>query len=893
MPDNLREKLQSTLGDAYTLERELGGGGMSRVFVAEDNAFGRKIVVKMLPSETAASVSVERFKREIKVVARLQHPHIVPVLTAGQIDDLPFYTMPFVKGESLRARLERSGEMSVNEALHVLRDVAAALAYAHGEGIVHRDIKPDNVILSGGVAVVTDFGVAKAVDVAATGSEQPSGMTSLGVALGTPAYMSPEQASADPRVDHRADIYSFGCLAYELLAGSSPFAGRSPQQMLAAHVTETPEPLIKRRPQVPPALSALVMRCLEKRAGDRPQSADDLLASLDGITTTPSGGTSPTAERLRSVRRVAPLKWIGAVALLAIALIGAQWWKNFTAVPPLTVGATTPIAIGPELELAPAISPDGKLVAYAARTSAGSRIFVRQIDGSRANMISGELPGNHGLPKWSPDGSRVSFAFADAIYIVPATGGSPRRAIDDGDTHSWSRDGKGIVYSTADRRFIRLQSLDGGTPRTLVDAKGTWLHSPVISPDGRILLYNEGRIPEFYNVSGNRIWSVAVAGGPATLLSDTLNVNLSPVWMPDGRSVLFLSNMGGTRDVYQLPVTGDGRPRGEATRLTTGLSSYWISLSADGSRLAYDVVRNFSNVYVAPFRGGTVNLADARPITDENQHIEGFDLSHDGQWIAYDSDRGGNFDIYKQRVSGGEPIQLTTNPANEFAPSWSPDDTELAFHSTRNGTRDIYTISAEGTAERQVTSGPDQDFSPDWSPDGRRLVYNELERADSNDVFTTARDRAGKWSPPTPISNRAGKTLQAAKWSPDGNFISAAVDFALVLFSADGGSRRMVFDPQPLGGIVIGTAWGRNSATVFAVVSQIRATEGAPSLPAQQAIGTLAVYAIPVAGGPARLVVADKPGERFARWEIAVDDKRLFFTRAAWESNVWMMSLKR
>jgi Tol biopolymer transport system component len=296
---------------------------------------------------------------------------------------------------------------------------------------------------------------------------------------------------------------------------------------------------------------------------------------------------------------------------------------------------------------------------------------------------------------------------------------------------------------------------------------------------------------------------------------------------------------------------------------------------------------------MAPFRGGTVNLAEGRPITDENQHIEGLNLSHDGQWIAYDSDRGGNFDIYKQRVNGGEPIQLTTNPANEFAPAWSPDDTELAFHSTRNGTRDIYTIGAEGTGERQVTSGPDQDFSPDWSPDGTRLLYTELERADFNNVFTTTRDRTGNWSQPTVLAPRAGKTVQSAKWSPDGKLVSAAVDDAIVVFSADGRSRRVLFDPKPLGGMALGTAWAPSSNTVFAGVRQIRTAEGASSSPTQPAIGTLTIYAIPAAGGPARVVVTDKPGERFARWEIAIDDKRLFFTRAAWESNVWMMSLKR
>src|SRR5215475_4883779 len=259
MPDALRDGLEAALGNAYRLERELGGGGMSRVFVADDAALGRPIVVKIVSGETAAGVSLDRFRREIQLAARLQHPHIVPLLTAGQVGDLPFYTMPFVKGESLRERLSRGGELSINEAVHVLRDVASALAYAHGEGVVHRDIKPDNIILSGGVAVVTDFGVGKAIEVAGQEAMHMSMVTSQGIALGTPAYMSPEQASADPQVDHRADIYAFGCVAYEMLAGASPFAGRPAPQTLAAQVQELPEPIVKRRSAVSPALGALIM----------------------------------------------------------------------------------------------------------------------------------------------------------------------------------------------------------------------------------------------------------------------------------------------------------------------------------------------------------------------------------------------------------------------------------------------------------------------------------------------------------------------------------------------------------------------------------------------------------------------------------------------------------
>ena len=288
---DLRDQLQATLGDGYTIERELGGGGMSRVFVATEHALGRQVVVKVLPSEMSGQVAVDRFKREISLAAQLQHPHIVPLLTAGASEGQPFFTMPYVKGESLRAQIAQRGELPVNEAMRVLREVASALAFAHDAGVVHRDIKPDNVLLSGGSAMVTDFGVAKAVSASTTVGG--SGLTSLGVALGTPAYMSPEQASADPTVDHRADIYSWGILAYELLTGSTPFSGRPAAAMLAAHTIESAEPIERRRPGVPPALATLVMRCLEKRASDRPQNANEVVRALDDMVT-PSAGLTPT-----------------------------------------------------------------------------------------------------------------------------------------------------------------------------------------------------------------------------------------------------------------------------------------------------------------------------------------------------------------------------------------------------------------------------------------------------------------------------------------------------------------------------------------------------------------------------------------------------------------------
>ena len=323
---DLRDQLQRTLGSAYTLEHELGGGGMSRVFVAEDTSLRRKVVVKVLPPELVAGVNVERFNREILVAAKLQHPHIVPVLAAGEMDGLPYYTMPFVEGESLRVRLARTNALSITDAVGVLRDVAKALAYAHERGIVHRDIKPDNVLVTGGSATVTDFGIAKAISASRTAAPG-STLTQVGTSIGTPAYMSPEQAAGDPDTDHRADIYSFGCVAYELLAGRPPFVESSPRKLLAAQMGERPKPIAELRPDTPANLADLTMRCLEKDADQRPQRASDLVRVLETVTST-GGGTQPAMPAVllggRGMLRKALLLYAGAfvaVAILAKAAI--------------------------------------------------------------------------------------------------------------------------------------------------------------------------------------------------------------------------------------------------------------------------------------------------------------------------------------------------------------------------------------------------------------------------------------------------------------------------------------------------------------------------------------------------------------------------------------------
>jgi tetratricopeptide (TPR) repeat protein/tRNA A-37 threonylcarbamoyl transferase component Bud32 len=354
-----QDRLQAVVGDTYRIIDELGGGGMSRVLLAEEVGLHRKVVIKVLPPEMTGSVNIERFQREIQLAASLQHPHIVQLLTAGAEGDLLYYVMPYIEGESLRGKLAREGSLPVGDVLRILRDVTDALAHAHDKGVVHRDIKPDNVMLSGKHALVTDFGVAKAV---AASSGKSSTLTSLGVALGTPAYMSPEQAAADPHTDHRADIYALGAMAYEMLCGQPPFTAPTPQAVLAAHVTEKPDPVEKYRSAVQPALSGMVMRCLEKLPADRWQGADEVLAQLE-VMTTPSGGMTPTSTTpvnavsvSQAVRRGHPVRVAALFGVVAAVILGLTYtvmfflglpdWVFLAAVVLLAVGLPVMITTG-------------------------------------------------------------------------------------------------------------------------------------------------------------------------------------------------------------------------------------------------------------------------------------------------------------------------------------------------------------------------------------------------------------------------------------------------------------------------------------------------------------------------------------------------------------------
>jgi serine/threonine-protein kinase len=290
----------SSLGEQYTIERELGGGGMSRVFLAEEKRLGRRVVIKVLSPELGAGVSADRFEREIRLAARLQHPHIVPLLAAGDVGGLPYYTMPYVSGASLRERMQ-SGPISPQEAQSILRDVAKALSYAHRQGIVHRDIKPENVLLSEGTAMVADFGVARAIHEATTLAGSTA-ITQMGTQIGTPGYMAPEQAAGDPDVDFRADLYAFGVMAYELLAGRHPFSERrTAHALIVAHMTETPSAITTHATNVTPSTASIVMQCLGKDPAERPDSASAVLAALESNAEPAPAHITPPAARTATV----------------------------------------------------------------------------------------------------------------------------------------------------------------------------------------------------------------------------------------------------------------------------------------------------------------------------------------------------------------------------------------------------------------------------------------------------------------------------------------------------------------------------------------------------------------------------------------------------------------
>ncbi|MDQ6717179.1 MAG: protein kinase [Gemmatimonadota bacterium] len=890
MANELQNQLQGILGEGYRVDRELGGAGMSRVFLVQDLELDRQVVVKVLPPDLAAGLNVDRFRREIQLAAKLQHPHIVPLLSAGAKGGLLYYTMPFIAGENLRARLMRLRELPVSDATRILREIADALESAHSQGVVHRDIKPENILFSGSHALVTDFGVSKALS-SATAESRIDGtpnLTSLGIALGTPAYMAPEQAAADPNVDHRADIYSLGVVGYELLAGRPPFTGMSPQMTLSAQVTQTPDPITNHRPNLSPALASAIMRCLEKHPSDRWQTAEELRTQLETIFT-PSGVTQPV--KVRAVFRWTPQRVMIAAAaagvLVAAVFLSTIAFKKDDA--SFSIGVTHQVTSAPGVEITPAISPDGKMVAYVASSPTGrAQIFVRQISGGRAVPLTDGMTDAQ-FPRWKPDGSALLYLGHDgANYTIPPLGGSPSALISGSapgpfGSCTWSPAGDRLACTSGRDGAIYVGDADGRNLKRITPTTRDLSHSPAWSPDGKRVAYVSGN-SEFLmwgstlgNLAGSSIWVVSAAGGDPQRITDENHLNTSPVWAADGEHILFVSSTGGARDIYSQRVRSSGKPDGAPARLTTGLNPHSISLSSDGHSLAYSVFTTTGNIWEAAINGTQpIQSSSMRQLTSGNQTIESMAVSRDEKWLAYDSNVNGNADIYRLSLDGGEPQQLTHDPADDFSPAWSPDGTQIAFHSFRNGNRDIFVMSADGSRVETVVATPRQERLASWSADGMSIAYVAMP----DSVMVVSRGTAG-WGKPRFLA-RGGAPL----WSPDGNWIAVSIagdinlDGGVLLIHPDGSGGRTV----PLKGhsalAIFGGVWSTDSR-LFYYCGTVQD-------------GTWFIGVVDFASGATKQLYhfAD-PLRQPYRGVIWVDSKNLFYTIGTRESDVWVMELNR
>ncbi len=717
MPSPL-SRLATALAGRYAIEREIGAGGMATVYLAHDVRHKRSVAVKVLRPELAASLGSERFLREIETAAGLHHPHILPLYDSGEADGLLYYVMPFIDGQSLRQRLVHEGELPIPDALRILRDVVDALTEAHTQGLVHRDIKPENVLLRGRHALVTDFGVAKAIS-EATGRQS---LTTAGVALGTPAYMAPEQATADPNLDHRVDIYAVGVLAYELLAGRTPFAGDSPQRILAAHLTEIPGPVSRHRQAVSPELEAVVMRCLAKMPADRWQSAEQLLGQLERLTT-PSGGVTPTntqplaAERAPDRMRVV-VRGAGALGLL---LLGAVVWLGVARREAERSKLVTPVQLTANPRensvTGAAISPDGKYLAFVDARG----INLQQLASNERHLVSLDVASTPTRAWWFPDGTQLLVLSAHpggavTLSAVSIFGGPVRRLADNVLTAGVSPDGKQIAFirglggTEQSFRELWVSGSSGEGARALARAdSGQSFWTLAWSPDSRAVAVGA------WGGAAMTIEIVpVVSGARRTLLSDSTLFQdwtgiLPFAWCGDGRLVYARRDGPGHQSTSNVWITDTdpalGVTKGEPRRLTqwSAANVRDLSVTANCAHIVALQVRNQADVYVGRLGATGTAFAEVRKLTLDEREDFPSGWSPDGRHLLVTSARMGEYAIYVQDPLGQpDALQLVARiPNEETGAVYAPAGDQLVFAHDSG----VSTIPVTGGGARLVVAG--------------------------------------------------------------------------------------------------------------------------------------------------------------------------------------------
>jgi eukaryotic-like serine/threonine-protein kinase len=868
--------LGSLLDAKYQLVEIVGRGGASTVLKGHDVRHGRLVAVKIIRSDTAHFGGPERFAREIAILAQLQHPHILPLLDSGLIDGQPYYVMPFVEGESLRDRLQREGRLAVQDVLRLVIEVCDALRYAHERGVVHRDIKPENVLLSGKHALLADFGVARDI-----GPRRDLRSTTAGLALGTPAYMAPEQAAADPAMDHRIDIYALGCVAFEMLTGGPPFVRNTPTALLAAHATETPADVSTIRPDVPPTVAQAITRCLEKHAADRWADAGELAEALE-MSVVRSGGLTPHPLPVRSSnrRRVA----IGVAAMVALAAAGYLALVRRQPIVAPAVTATKRLTSGEELELDPVASPDHRLVAYAAGRNGAMRIYVRQSNGDGEPIAVAEaIEANQRFPRWTPDGRFVLFQAGGSVVRVPALGGRVETVVEGDATRpaesiALSHDGRTLAF-TQDGALRLLDVESRGASRELL--RDGDAHSLAWSPDGSRIAFVSGN-REFAlsetllgNVAPAVLRVVDASGGPPRTLTDGKALAASPAWLSN-RAIAFVSDADGVRDVYVADASGGAES--PHPRLTTGMNAHSVAASADGRQIAVGVLVLTSNVWSVPIpSSGVSDMTHARQVTTGVQIIEDVDALPVIGLLLFDSNKSGNQDVYMQNAGSSAPTRLTYSDDDEFGPAWAPGGREFAYYAVTNGVRHVHVMGVGGSKSVQVTADSLQDQQPRWSPDGQKLLFYRRDGGGRDRLFVVGRRADSTWGPATQLLDGFAT---AGAWSPDGSLI-AYTDSAgrLLVVDSTGTQSRVVADAR-----TVGAARFKRPNWLTTEPAMLARTD----LPG----GLGGIWRVPLDGErPVEVIRFDDPARPVYRDDFTTDGSRVYFTVSSMLASVWIIDL--
>jgi len=709
-------ELKAAIADRYVLERELGAGGMATVFLAHDARHNRKVAIKVMHPELAALIGPERFLKEIETTANLHHPHILPLFDSGRVEVTVFYVMPYVQGESLRDRLDRESQLPVDDAIRIATEVASALDYAHRHGVIHRDIKPDNVLFHDGRAMVADFGIALAWS-----RGEGIRMTKSGVSLGTPQYMSPEQASGDHKLDPRTDVYALGVVLYEMLAGQPPFTGVTHQEVIVQVIGGDPRPVSQRRKSVPPRVDAAVTRALEKLPADRWQTAAEFARGLmdtGAYSGGPGRGLAATLSRSAT-------PWIVSLVLLC-----ALAWVALSRRPTRALGSG-PIRFNAELDagveptFTPIVrlSPDGRPLFVTAMVDRREEVLRRRFEQPRMEVIRGAGQGDQGTgnsrPFVSPDGRWIAYAKQGKLWKAPVDGGP---AIDlapaDWAGGSWGRNGR-LVYTRTYNTGLSIVSETGGdarvltTPDSTTGELGHWW--PQVLPDGDHVIFTAYRTP----LERATIEVLSISTGTRKVL---LTGGVNGLYVPTGHLLYGAGEAiwAVPFDLAKLAVTGPAVPVVDsvAVNATDGAAAFDVS---ENGTLAYLPVSSYiteSDLVLVDRQG---NETRALPASDRYNHPR---LSPDGRRIAVDiRSASSSGDVWVFPVGGSGGTRITAGGGRDFGAEWTPDGRELIYIN-ESPYFDLYRRAADASRPAQplLTGGHDHYPGP-VSPDGHLLPY--------------------------------------------------------------------------------------------------------------------------------------------------------------------------